>query len=256
MTTPGGNFPDDAISSDDLTPLQGLDEASWRANISGQAVGGFNAGHVNLLGVLGDTITQGLIDVAEALFGPFSEDETTAVQHIQDGQLALNNRLDLMGDISGYAVAYIPINYYRNANYFFNVPFYSRVGPQKNATVNGDGTITLAKGTWRIFALMTSDQHNNLISIMRIEVLRPNGSIYSYKESQQNVNANKWNTYQIYHPVVLPDAGYKVRVRFRYNRGPGLNLYFRGGTHLSHLAVDRMDLNSDNAVVDENVPDE
>lgn len=50
MTTPGVPFPDDALSGEDLSQLDGLNEASWRAGINDRVLGnaggssGFNGG--------------------------------------------------------------------------------------------------------------------------------------------------------------------------------------------------------------------
>lgn len=39
MTTPGGNFPPDAITGADLTSLDGLNESSWRAGLNADVIG-------------------------------------------------------------------------------------------------------------------------------------------------------------------------------------------------------------------------
>lgn len=261
MTSPNQPAPDGARSYEQVAGLrtvkvpgnidQGLyDQAeTMRGSFLGNILSGF--------GSIGQAIGNALNDLVNAFFGNY-EGENEALHDFQDGQLALRNTVALLQDVSGYAVAYIPVNFYRNANYDFILPFRAVLVPGKNAEIKGDGRIRLAKGTWQIFAQVTADQHNNLMGLMRIEVLYPNGSIYSYKEIQKNIDANKWNTFQGYHTVILPANDYHVRVRFRYNAGPleFANLYFRGGTHLSHLAVNRLNLNTEDAFVDEDVPDE
>lgn len=198
---------------------------------------------------------------------PFEVAEQVAgkVVELQDGQLALNERVDHLDDVSGYAVAYQSESYMqKGSSEFYTVRFNSRLGPQKNATVNGDGTITLAKGTWHINCLVTTDTNtNNPTGFLRIDVLYPagdplitsaNGGVYSSKEIQQQIQGGKWNSFPIFHPVVVDAPGFRVRARFRYAPSQLLKTLIRGGTELSHLAVDRKDLSSENAVVDENPP--
>lgn len=259
MTSPNQPAPDGGRSYEQVAGLrtvkvpgnidQGLyDQAeTMRGSFLGNILSGF--------GSIGQAIGNALNDLVNAFFGNY-EGENEALHDFQDGQAELRHRLDLLQDVSGYAVAYIPVNFYRNANYTFTVPFKETLVPGKNAEVRGDSTIRMSHGTWQIYAQVTSDQHSNLMGLMRIDVLRPDGTLYSYKEVQKNIDADKWNTFQAYHTVILPENDYRVRVTFRYNMGAGLRLYFRGGTHLSHLAVNRLNLNTEDAFVDEDVPDE
>lgn len=247
MTSPNGAVPDGAYVSagpSGIAGLNGLTEDVAKQRMRADVAPAFNRQRDGLWGTLQDLI--------KVIAGTY----TGLVKPFVDGQLALNDRFALLADISGYATAYIPMDFYRPPNSLQTMPYTDRIGPQKNATVNGDGSITLAKGTWRLSAHLTTDQHDNLMGFMRLQVLRPDGSLYSMKETQKNIDSGKWNTFQCYHTVVCAEPGYKVRVQFQYNRGLGLDLLFRGGTHLSHLTADRMDLRTDNAVVNENVPKE
>lgn len=268
MTSPNQPAPDGARSYEQVAELrtvkvpgnidQGLyDQAeAMRGSFLGNILSGF--------GSIGQAIGSLLDDLVSAFFGRYTGSNPKLIA-FQDGQLALNERLELLDEVSGFAVAYCGENYMQGGgSKFYTVRFNKRIGPQKNATVNGDGTITLAKGTWSINCLVTVDTNiGNPTGFLRVEVLYPpgdprinssNGGVYSMKEVQQNIEGGKWSSYQCFHPVVADKPGFKVRARFRYAPAQLRKTLIRGGTYLSHLSVDRKDLSAEKAVVDEDVP--
>src|SRR5699024_3661423 len=123
----------------------------------------------------------------------------------------------------------------------------------KNATVNGDGSITLAEGTWLVNAKCSWDQHDGGRTSMAIHVLNPDGIEYSRSEYFGAVHRGQFTTGAFSHTVVCPGPGYKVRGRY-YNQVPGAFLYNKlrwlGGTHRSQLSASRWELDADGVVVD------
>lgn len=262
MTTPNGAVPEGGRGYEDVAGLANVQPPAmanpdlWQ---NAEAARGSFFGNI-LSGFLtiGQGIGQALDDLAQAMFGGLAAQDHPALQIINDGQNALVNRISTMEGISGYAVAYMKENRYKDRNKWVLMEFNGQLGPVKNALVEDDG-ITLARGTWVINAQCTHDQHvDRMTSRIRIEILRPDDSVYSIKEAYGEVFPNKWTTRQVSHNVVLPAPGYKVRVWTFYNVGTAFGVYnrllWRGGTHLCHLMAHRLDIDTSNAVVDENVP--
>ena len=262
MTSPGGEIPRDGRGPDQVYELATIQRPALAnpdtydlAELARQVFsGGILSGFVSL----GEGIGQAIDDIANALFGGFIQNDHPALDRIRDGQLALNERLDLVALISGYAVAYMKANRYKDRGKWVQMEFDGQLGPVKNATVENDG-ITLAQGTWVIDAQCTHDHHvDRLTSRIRIEVTKPDGTVYSVKDAYGEVLPNKWTTRQVHHTIVAEHPGYKVRVWTYYNVGTFLGAYprllWRGGTALSHLSVHRLDQDTSNAVVEESVP--
>jgi len=210
---------------------------------------------------LGQGIGELLDDLADALFGDY-KGENASLGAIQDGQLELRNALENMRNVSGYAAAYMPTNPFEDRSTWKTAPFTESMlrdhstgeAIAKNATVNGDGSITLAEGTWLVNAKCSWDQHDGGRTSMAIQVLNPDGIEYSRSEYFGAVHRGQFTTGAFSHTVVCPGPGYKVRVRY-YNQVPGVFLYNKlrwlGGTHRSQLSASRWDLDADDVVVDE-----
>lgn len=265
MTSPNKESPENSYGPSTVANMQNVTQKSiglsrttdvqnLLALVENTFIGNILSGFISI----GQAIGQALNDVANALFGGLAAQDHPALQIINDGQNALIARLDLMDNISGYAVAYMKENRYKDRNKWVLMEFNGQLGPVKNATVTDNG-ITLAQGTWVINAQCTHDHHvDRMTSRIKIEVLRPDNSVYSIKEAFGEVFPDKWTTRQVSHNVVLPAPGYKVRVWTFYNVGTVIGVYnrlmWRGGTHLTHLMAHRLDIDTSNAVVDENVP--
>lgn len=269
MTTPNGEIPEGGRGYEDVSGLANAQPPAmanpdlWnaaeaaRGNFFGNILSGFVS--------VGMAIGQALEDLADAFLGDY-DGSNASLGAIRDGQLDLRNSLDALRDVSGYAAAYMPVNPFESRGVWLTAPFTASMLADpvtgepigKNATVNGDGTITLEKGTWTIFAKVSWDQHDSGRTSVAIEVLNPSGGVYSLSEYYGNVEQGQYSTAAFSHTVVCPDPGYKVRVRY-YNQVPGIGLYWKlrwlGGTHRSQLSVSRWDLNTDGAVRDENPPD-
>lgn len=261
MTSPDRFTTDKTYSPSTVHSLQQADKESAALQAhSGtiarmDSVGGLFFGNI-LSGFLniGAAIGQALNDVANALFGGLIANDHPALDKIRDGQLDLIARMD---DVSGYAVAYMKENRYKTKTTWHRLEFNGQIIKNpKNATYVDNG-IQLAAGTWFIDAQVTHDQHvDRWRSIVRIEVTRPDGSVFSRKESYAEVLEGDWQTISVRHSVTLPTAGYRVHVWVEYNTGGIVynKLLYRGGTALTHLMVDRINLDATTSTVDEDVP--
>ena len=103
MTVPGGGFPDGTFGAD-LSVLNGLDEASWRAALNRKVIGssggsgGPGTGFNGLFGGIGAVI-GGIADAIRGLAVP--ERFEPVGDAFQDYQRALNERVDLLDEVSG-----------------------------------------------------------------------------------------------------------------------------------------------------------
>lgn len=263
MTTPNGEVPEGGRGYEDVAGLANVQPpAMANPDLWHNAEGARGNFFVNILSgflSIGMAIGQALEDLADAFLGDY-DGSNSSLGAIRDGQMDLRDSIESLRDVSGYAAAYMPVNPFVPRGVWTTAPFTDPILTEsKNATVNGDGTITLAQGTWLVAAKLSWDQHDSGRTSMAIEVLTPTGAVYSRSEYYGSVRPGQNSTAAFSHTVVCPDPGYKVRVQY-YNQVPGIGFYFKlrwlGGTHRSQLSVSRWDLNTDTAIRDENPPDQ
>lgn len=262
MTSPGGEVPHGGRGPEQVHELATIQQPLLANpdtyDLAEAARQVFANGILSGFASIGEGIGQVLEDLADALFGGIVAEDHPALQRIRDGQLDLVRDIGRMADISGYACAFMGANRFKDRAKWVLMEFDEELGEPKNAVVENNG-ITLAEGTWVIDAHCTHDHHvDRLTSRIRIEVLRPDGTVYSIKEQYGEVFPNKWTTRQVRHTVVTPGPGYHVRVLTYYNVGTFVGVYnrllWRGGTHLSHLTAHRLNASTENAKVREDVP--
>ena len=233
-----------AVPERDSGPIQAIEDALNAANGVGQK---FAEGVVGLFDMIRDAFT-----------GTYTGD-IEALEEIQDGQLGILARLD---DVSGYAVAYMKENRYKDRRNWNRLEFNGAVIQNPKNAEYIDNGIQLAEGTWFLDAQLTHDQHADRDTTrIRIEVTRPDGSVFSRKDSygevfpQPNSSYNKFTTLSVRHSVSLPGPGYQVHVWAYYSVGSFIGNYprllYRGGTSLTHLMVDRINLDPTESAVDE-----
>lgn len=262
MTTPNGDIPEGGRAPQEVyelattQPPAMVNPDMWE--LAEGARGDFFGGILSGFFSIGQAVGQALDDIADALFGGLAAEDHPALIKIRDGQLDLLNAIGLMDDISGYASAYMAANRYKDRAKWVLMEFDGELGIPKNAEYTDYG-IRLAEGTWVLDAQCTHDHHvDRFTSRIRIEVLRPDGTVYSIKEAYGEVLPNKWTSRQVRHTVITPGPGYEVRVWTYYNTGTFLGAYnrllWRGGTHLSHLTAHRLNASTENAQVQEDVP--
>ena len=241
---PGGRGPEQMHELATVQPPVQANPDMW--NLAEMARNGFFGNILSGFLSIGAAIGQALDDIANALFGGLIANDHPALDRIRDGQLDLVARLD---DVSGYAVAYMTFNRYKDRNKWNRMEFDGEtISNPKNATYVDNG-IQLAEGTWFIDAQITHDQHvDRLTSRIRIEVTRPDGTIFSIKEGYGEVLPGKYQSLSVRHSVSVPGPGYRVHVWTFYNVGTAVGVYprllYRGGTALTHLMVDRINLDA------------
>ena len=240
---PEGAYVGDAGASNAITDLNNLNEAEAKRRMQAPINPSFTAQRDGVWGTVDDFIAM--------LLGTYGGTS----QPFIDGQLALNHRLDLLTDVSGYCATYQDRNWRSDGN-TRRVPFSAKVGPNKNAHP-GDGGIYLdAPGTWRVDAVVTTQAEVGTAAQGRfiISVRDQNEAIYS--EAWYDVllgtsdRSWAWST-----TVVVEEPNYHVRVYFGHNGSPLTGRRLLGGTHRSRLSVNRWDIDTGDFVVDTDVPD-
>ena len=230
--------------------LQGILQAVVNGIVSGaQAVGMLVTGVIDTISGAIQWVTDGiaaLFGMGNGQFLPGSN-----LEAIRDQQLALNHRVDLLTDVSGYCSTYQDKNW-RVGSGTRRIPFGRQLGPYKNAHPGDDGIYLDAPGTWRIDATATVSGGNGSGPCRFIISVRdPDGEIYSEQWlDAERLNISKtwsWNT-----TVVIPEPGYHVRVYWGH---PAVWWTLLGGTHLSRLSVNRWDLTTGDFASDMDVPD-
>ena len=236
---PDGAYVGDAGQSNSITDLNDLTEAEAKKRMQAQVAPSFSSQRDGLWGHVGD-----LIDMITGNYGgskpPFV-----------DGQLALNNRLDLLTDVSGYCSTYQDRNW-RVGGGTRRIPFGRKLGPNKNAHPGDDGIYLDAPGTWRVDATVTTSSGSGSgSSRLIISVRNPDGSIYS-EQWCNIVQGPEVKTWAFNTTVVIEEPGYHVRVYWGHG---SLWWTLRGGTHLSRLSVNRWDIDTGDFAPDTDVPD-
>lgn len=191
-----------------------------------------------------------LPDLVKMIAGNYQGD----VPPFIDGQLALNERFDLLSEVSGYCSTYQDKNWRVSGGGAKRIPFGKQLGPHKNAHPGDDGIYLDAPGTWRIDATATVSGGNGSGPCRFIISVRdPQGDIYSEQWLDARYMSDSrtwaWNT-----TVVIPEPGYHVRVYWGWGSAIGW-WYLLGGTHRSRLTVNRWDIDPADFVPDTDVPD-
>lgn len=146
MTTPSGDFPDGTIGSGDVSGLDDLDETVWLNQQSNAVIPQFNMFGAGF----------------RALFDP-PFDQTADLMDMQNG---LQDRLDLLDEISGYGSSVMSKNWQMPKDQWVDVPFDTQLGPMKHVEQikSGDrtGYLKLKRGgLWRVDLLMRGQGHQS-----------------------------------------------------------------------------------------------
>lgn len=137
---------------------------------------------------------------------------------VKEGQLELNNRVDLLSPIQDYGSVYIPSgdSELKGAQI---LPFTAQIGPMKGCKQYKNGIMLLDKGLWDIRAQVTSSWVRTLTLAQQdvpivLKIYTPNGELFSSQRS--NSNTAGVNTQTIVSSVVVPEAGYYIEVEIEY----------------------------------------
>lgn len=244
MTTPYASPPDGAyVIGDESQWGQGLTEAEVIARISGQAELNYNAA----AGEWGGTYDE-LIQLSNA---------------VEEGQLELGGRVDLLEAVAGYGSCFMGKNWEIPGSTIYTLPFDTQLGPSKDVLFEQNGIKVLTKGLWRADAMVTLfPPPPNWFSGASAVGVTFYLSVYSadgaalYSEKQHNAVANSYGAESASwsHTFVVPeDDEYVVKVRMGHPQSSAAKVY--GGTMRSALSVNKWDVGTANAVVAPTVPD-
>lgn len=221
----------------------------------GDALGdGFNGFVSGIAGALSGVITGGP-------FAPVAE----AGEAFRNGQLDLENRVDLLFGISGYGFSYMSKNI--NAQWSLNnsrrLPFDRQLGPAKNTHITEDGRLSLdGVGAWLVL-VKTHGQGTtfggNAMIRQTVRIRRPNGQFYhtciddasTFSEGGFITDPKGAGTLLSVFPVVIDEPGCKVEVE----TWTGAWRWWDGGTRFSMMAAIRNSTDTEHKG-DEIVPNE
>lgn len=278
MTVPWGGYPAGTLGSD-LSSLNGLDEATWKANLRNEKLSGF--------------------DTAHAIYSGKRQQYKSQLADMNDGQLSLNDRTDLLKRVSGYGCAVMGRNWVIAPDNAVIMPFDKQVGPTKHvSTVSEDmyhGKLALtAGGLWRVDVMMTMYYRaytavwinayltqyydKTVVPVYTLEIVDGAGTVFSAKTFQGTApytNAVFYNERPPYrnqsaafsHTFVLPQmppeddpqaSNYWKYVRLSAKWSSTAVTYdskFIGGTERSALYASRWSLDADHINYQPSVPD-
>lgn len=137
---------------------------------------------------------------------------------VKEGQLELNNRVDLLSPIQDYGSLYIPSGD-RELKGAQTLPFIAQIGPMRGCRQYGNGIMLLDKGLWDIRAQVTFSWVRTIVMGQQdipviLKVFTPDGELFSSQRSCSN--SGGVNTQTIVSSVVVPDSGYYIEVAVEY----------------------------------------
>lgn len=167
------------------------------------------------------------------------------VDSIEDGQLGLNSRVDLLSPLQDYGSCYA-----RGVDGIVNtgkVPFNQQIGPMTGCHLASNGIVLDDKGLWdiraRVWFSWTASPISGVIN-WEIRVVRDSdGSVFSVQRDQvrdTDVNCREINT-----SVVIPNAGYRAEV-WVTNLAPGRSVW--GGANYNRFTVQHISRSTANPI--------
>ncbi|WP_034985955.1 hypothetical protein [Corynebacterium jeikeium] len=180
-------YPDDskpvpkgAYTPSSVKALQSVTEDSARAEIRSQALLPWREGRTNfftnIIGGIGKAFQEGLRGIAGSLSSIFNPVKEAGVE-VRDYQTTLNDRVELLDGVRGYASAYQTLNVYTDSGYVFSgykwrfLPFGGQLGPSRGARVDPDGGLVLEEtGLWTVYATVTKDDTSGLGALSNDQV--------------------------------------------------------------------------------------
>ena len=190
--------------------------------------------------------------IADLLFGP---GPAGPAQRLSDGMTELNQRLDLMDDVSGYGAMIMTNSHRFTGNGYKTIPFNMKYGPSTpwSVTVDTAGNRFILKaGTWSVNLLLAVP--SGTLILTDGVWFRPAITVYRSNGTEYLTQWLDWRSGQSPHsffaqiPLVIPDdSGFYVRVRFTSSATGGVDgWYVLGGTDRSKFWVNRWDMRTDN----------
>ncbi|MFD4294130.1 hypothetical protein ACFWQG_13010 [Rhodococcus sp. NPDC058532] len=238
MTVPGGDYPDGTFG-DDLSGLDGLNEAAWRQQKLGTLQG---------------------FDDSHAGFKP-TIDNAAKVPSLVDGQTALEHRADLLEGVVGYCSLVQSKNWsIPGGGSPKKLPFDFQVGPAVGASPSNGGIRMHEKGLWRIDTLITFDRAPNFtvntVAIIGVVADNSGGAVYSQKHFYRTVSGSIDPQAVFFsHTLVIPDDNKYTAYIYVGQTGAGAGYKAFGGTMYSALSVNKWDNRTINSNAPGTVPD-
>ena len=237
---PEGAYVGDAGAPNAITDLNDLTEAEAKRRMQAPIGPSFAAQR--------DGVWQpgGLLShIADFLFG---SGQGAPATRLSDGMTELNQRLDLMDDVSGYGGMILSQHRGMTGGYK-TIPFDTQYGPHTPHSVEVDTAnhrFVLAAGTWSVNALITHPQTGALAgdnwSRATITSYYPDGTQHMNQWLDWRAGTNP-HAFFAQVPLVVPEDGYYVEVRFAVD---GVRRTVLGGTDRSKFWVNRWNLSIDN----------
>lgn len=243
MTTPGQNAPDGAWQFGDRMGQEyaGMTREELIAMMTGQARSDMNTAVGGWNGMTADV------------------DDLAA--QVQDVQLGLGDRVDLLDGVRGHFSTYLGSNWRVGGNADKQLPFDSPLGPPKGAELyNGVGIKLLEKGLWQANVHVSFQVQSGWFTGAALAsvflTVRPTANptgIFTRRQYSLVVGRAGDETANFSNIFVIPDDNaYFVTVELNH-KNTWQTVF--GGTVRSGLSVTKWDFRIDNAVVAPTVPD-
>lgn len=237
---PDGAYVGDAGAPNAITDLNNLTEAEAKRRMQAPINPSFIAQRDGVWqdgGLLGN--------IANFLFGAGAG---SPAARLSDGMTELNERIDLMTQVSGFGAMIMSQNRTMTGGYKV-VPFDTPYGPYTEHSVEVDTDnhqFVLSRGTWSVNVLLTVPPHGLLGGVgwhrATVTSYRPDGTEHMNQWLDWRSGENPHSFFaQV--PLVVPEDGYTVKIRYQAN---GVIWPLLGGTDRSKFWVNRWDLRTDN----------
>lgn len=208
----------------------------------GSFIGIILGGFANVASAIG----RALSDLAEALFGNYGGTHPALVI-ISDGMTALNNNVELLHDVPGYAGAIMLQNHrFGSGSSWKKVPFNGKYGPEKKARLNtSNNRMYIDKGSWSCHMTISTGSGGGVGHALRVQVFDQNNSLKITRYYDwQSPNAG-WDMHYAL-PVIATADDWSIEVSYRHS---GTWWYVLGGTEKTLLWVERKNMDTANSAI-------
>ena len=201
--------------------MQDVTEAGVRQNAYNQVFPSMqrakNSLFGNLIGGIANAISGALNPNIEV--GPWFGEIKEALEPVYDGQLELNDQVDLLGVQQDYLRTFARLADRGHARFGEGqMPFTEQIGPSRNAIIDPTfpGRLQLLdKGMWEINARVVPSwtglgNYSDLQMTVITRYPAPNGTIFA--QSAAFEKTNNVTTLNVNTTVVVPEPGYTVEV--------------------------------------------
>lgn len=258
---PSGAYVGDAGSPQSFKDLNSLNKDEAKRRMQAPISGSFTRQRDSQWGLV-----QNIIDMVN---GRYKGTLPTFI----DGQLAINNRFDLLGT-SAYCAAYMGSNLRLGPGRNRALPFDSKIGPSNDAEIvrvnrshpgasggpRGEWCIRLdRRGLWQADVAFVHAGDGYDVGFAEIVVLKPDLTPYSYTTlPTARAHADSGGVSDLARGVpvvipkrfVVPEPGYYVQVRWWYSVLVGVRTA-KGGAKMSQFSVVQWSDDVDNVATDD-----